>query len=153
MEAKLAQQLAFVEQAPLYGILIDLRKAYDAMDRGRCLAILVDAEVGPNAVRLIANFWEGGQLYCRAARYFGRAFKAKRGITQGDPLSPTIFNLMVDAVVRAWLMEVHGTMTFDDVRRLLAVFYADDGLIVARNPAVLQQAFDSLCAHFDRVGL
>ena len=44
-------------------------------------------------------------------------------------------------------------MAFDNIRRLLAVFYADDGLIVARGPAVLQRAFDSRCAHFDRVGL
>ena len=35
MEAKLAQQLAYREQRPLYGIFLDLRKAYDAMDRGR----------------------------------------------------------------------------------------------------------------------
>ena len=31
IEAKLTQQLAFVEQCPLYGIFINLRKAYDAM--------------------------------------------------------------------------------------------------------------------------
>ena len=41
MEAKLAQQLAFVEQAPLFVIFIDLRKAYDAMDRERCIEIYV----------------------------------------------------------------------------------------------------------------
>ena len=46
MEAKLVQQLAFVKQCPLYGIFIDLRKAYDAMDRGRCLEILRDCGVG-----------------------------------------------------------------------------------------------------------
>ena len=27
-------------QTPLYGIFIDLRKAYDAMDRDRCLEIM-----------------------------------------------------------------------------------------------------------------
>ncbi|KAL7548851.1 hypothetical protein ACHAWF_012112, partial [Thalassiosira exigua] len=32
LEAKLAQQLAYLEQCPLYGIFIDLRKAFDAMD-------------------------------------------------------------------------------------------------------------------------
>ncbi|KAL7550925.1 hypothetical protein ACHAWF_014991, partial [Thalassiosira exigua] len=37
LEAKLAQQLAWLEQHPLYGIFIDLRKAFDAMDRERCL--------------------------------------------------------------------------------------------------------------------
>ena len=34
-EVKLAQQLAYIEQVPLYGIFIDLRKSYDAMDRGQ----------------------------------------------------------------------------------------------------------------------
>ena len=33
----------------------------------------------------------------------GAAFKGTRGVTQGDPLSPTIFNVVVDAVVRNWL--------------------------------------------------
>ena len=40
IEEKLAQQLAHLEQAPFFGVFIDLKKAFDAMDRGRCLAIL-----------------------------------------------------------------------------------------------------------------
>ena len=47
LEVKLAQQLAYLEQGPLFGIFIDLKKAYDAMDRGRCLEILVAYGVGP----------------------------------------------------------------------------------------------------------
>jgi hypothetical protein len=50
-------------------------------------------------------------------------------------------------------MEIYGVMEMLDVRRLLACFHADDGLIVARDPALLQRAFDSLYALFDRVGL
>ena len=36
MKVKLQQQLAWVDQEPLYQIYLDLRKAYDALDRGRC---------------------------------------------------------------------------------------------------------------------
>ena len=62
---------------------------------------------------------------------------------------------MVDAIVREWariLQADHG-MGLEDVRRLLACFYADDGLIVARDPGDLQVAFDVLTGLFDRVGL
>ena len=73
------------------------------MDRGRCIGILEGAVVGPKAVRLIKAFWDKAILVCRASGYYGRPFSAGRGVTQGGPLSPTIFNLMVDAIVREWV--------------------------------------------------
>ena len=62
---------------------------------------------------------------------------------------------MVDAIVREWvrvLQEVHG-MGLEDVRRLMACFYADDDMIVARDPEELQVAFDVLTGLFNRFGL
>ena len=32
--------------------------------------------------------------------YYITCFKGARGVTQGNPLSPTIFNVVVDVVVR-----------------------------------------------------
>ena len=43
-------------------------------------------------------------MVARAGGYYGAAFTGARGVTQGDPLSPTIFNVVVDAVVRHWAM-------------------------------------------------
>ena len=48
MEVELQQQFAWVEQEPLYQIYLDLRKAYNALDRERCLKILAGYGVGPN---------------------------------------------------------------------------------------------------------
>ena len=42
-------------------------------------------------------------MVARAGGYYGEAFKGDRGVTHGDPLSPTIFNVVVDAVVRHWI--------------------------------------------------
>ena len=42
-------------------------------------------------------------MAARAGGYYWAAFKGERGVMQGDPLSPTIFNVVVDAVVRQWL--------------------------------------------------
>ena len=42
-------------------------------------------------------------MVVRAGGYYGEAFKGDRGVTQGDLLSPKIFNVVVDAVVRHWM--------------------------------------------------
>jgi hypothetical protein len=44
----------------------------------------------------------------KASGYYGDPFGVTRGVTQGDPVSPTIFNIVVDAVVRYWLSQVCG---------------------------------------------
>ena len=43
-------------------------------------------------------------MMARAGGYYGEAFKGARGVTQGDPLSSTIINVVVvDAMVRHWV--------------------------------------------------
>ncbi|EJK51098.1 hypothetical protein THAOC_29764, partial [Thalassiosira oceanica] len=78
----------------------------DAMDRDRCMEIMEGYGVGPNMMRLIRTFWDEQKLVCRAAKRYGEPFKASRGVTQGGPLSPKIFNIMVDAIVREWIRQL-----------------------------------------------
>ena len=39
----------------------------------------------------------------REVGYYGAAFTGARGELQGDPLFPTIFNVVVDVLVRHWV--------------------------------------------------
>ena len=39
-------------------------------------------------------------MVARMGGYYGAQFQGFWGVTQGDPLSPTIFNVVVEAVVR-----------------------------------------------------
>ena len=49
LEAKLLQQLAALREEVLYVIFLDLHKAYDALERSRCIDILKGYGVGPRA--------------------------------------------------------------------------------------------------------
>ena len=124
----------------LYVIFLDLTKAYDALDRSRCLGILEGYGVGPGARRLLQNYWRRLTMASRAGGYYGKAFKGARGVTQGDPLSPTIFNVVVDAVVRHWL---EGLQTANEEKgatgggHFSAVFYTDDGMVGTSDPVWL----------------
>ena len=103
LETKLAQQLAFLEQVPMYGGFIDLKKAFDVMYRGRYIQILGDRGVGEKALRLITAFWKEAVLVCQAGGSYGHTVKALRSVMQVGPLSPRIFNITADALVRELL--------------------------------------------------
>ena len=110
LKAKLLQQLAVMREEVLYVIFLDLTKAYAALDRSRCLGILEGYGVGPGARRLLRNYWRCLTMAARSGGYYGTAFKGERGVTQGDPLSPTIFNVVVGAVVWHWLEGLQAAM-------------------------------------------
>ena len=78
---------------------MDLHKAYDALDRSRCLEILEGYGVGPRARELLQNYWQRLTMVAQAYGYYRTAFWGERGVTQGDPLFPTIFNVVVDTVI------------------------------------------------------
>ena len=60
------QQLAAMREEVLYVIFLDLTKAYDTLDRSRCLEILEGYGVGPNARRLLNNYWRRLTIVARA---------------------------------------------------------------------------------------
>ena len=85
-------------------------------------------------------------------------FGIDRGVTQGDPASPIIFNVVVDMVLQAVLEEVcspqeaqHG-MGWEAGKNNL-VFYADDGRIVGWDHKWVQDALTVMVEMFWRMGL
>ena len=144
---------------PFFGVFVNLKKAFDAMDRERCLLILEGYGAGPKMVRLIRNFWNQATMVCRASGNYGEPFQAGRGVTQGGPLSPKLFNILVDAVAREWMRELREGSQHNEAETaqlmasFFAVFYVDDAYLASRDPEFLQRALDILVDLFARVGL
>ena len=96
-------------------IFLDLTNAYYALDRSESLEILEGYRVGKRVRRLIRVYWNTSTMVARAVGYYGTGFKGERGVTKGDPLSPIIFNVMVDEVVCHWVtLEVQEAETQGD---------------------------------------
>ena len=97
-------------------------------------------------------------MVARENGYYGTSFKGERGVTQGNILSSTIFNAVVDAVVRHWVTgviadaEARGDLGKEE-RHQAALFYAYHGMVASSVPQLLQGAFNTLVGLFDRVGL
>ena len=59
IETKLKMQLAFRQQIPYFQVFIDLKKAYDTLDRKQTIKILEGYGVGPRTIRLLKTIWSG----------------------------------------------------------------------------------------------
>jgi hypothetical protein len=107
-------QLAHTRGIPLYQIFLDLSKAYDTLDRTRTLQILQAYGMGEKMLRVIANFWKSLKVVAKQQGYHGEPFRAERGTRQVDIVSPRIFNIVVNTVIRAWYhkLESEGQLPF-----------------------------------------
>ena len=79
-------------------------------------------------------------------------------MTQGDLVLPKLFNIIVDAVVRATLQEIcvpqeaqHGFWCLAGEHNIC--FYEDDGLIERQDTIWVQAALTKMVIMFERVGL
>jgi hypothetical protein len=79
-------------------------------------------------------------VVARQGGYHSSAFSAGRGVTQGDIPSPTIFNVVCDAMIRAWKVGViDGHITYSDGggaihEEIAAMLYVDDDLLASNQP-------------------
>ncbi len=159
IEAKLAQQLAHLKQMPFFGVFIDLRKAFDAMDCGQYIEILALHGVGPKMLCLIRNSWDSATNISWTKGNYGQPFKTGRGVTQGGPLSAKLFNIVVNAVVWEWMRLMHTTINNTDgnlaecITGLFVVFYVKDGYIASCDAEFLQEALNILVKTFKHIGL
>ena len=148
MELKLHQQLRMKKDEPLYMVFLDLKKAYYSLNRERALEILRRYGVGRNILRILSTVWESDTLAPRRAGYFGKSFRPQRGVRAGDTVSPTIFNICVDAVVRHWRQHFQPTELEE-----FALFYVDDGLLAGPDKERVQEGMNRVAAAFEKLGL
>ena len=142
----------------MYVIFLDLHKAYDALYKSRCLEILEGYGVGTRSCRILRTYWSRLRMVAKAGGYYEAKFKGARGVIQGDPLSPTIFNVVVDAVVQHLVSVMldsaeewggHG----QECRHQNALFYAYYGVVSTPDPQWIQGYFSTLVGLIYRVGL
>ena len=101
-----------------------------------CWRFLEGYGVGPNVLGLLEFYWDHQYCVAKCGKYHGETFVSYRGATQGGVVSPTLFNVLVDVVVRKWWTDVMDDMTTtnsglqgDDVVCMSSIFYANDGAI------------------------
>ena len=87
-----------LHQNKLNGVIfkIDFEKAYDKVNWEFLQQTLRMKGFSKKWCTLIRNFVSGGSVAIKVNNDTGRYFQTKKGLRQGDPLSPILFNIVAD---------------------------------------------------------
>ena len=93
-----------------------------------------------------------------AGGYYRAEFQGFRGVTQGDPLYPTISHVVVDSVERHWAAVLEESKGGQEGHRREGqhrgyFVYSDDGMLASTELEWLQGAFNTLARLSNRVRL
>jgi len=88
-----------VKQA-VYGCFVDLRKAYDSVDRETLWKVLQHYGIDGDLLDMIKLLYKNTRTAIRVGDGRTEEFSLKAGVKQGCVLSPLLFNIYLDFVVR-----------------------------------------------------
>ena len=89
--------------------LIDYAKAFDCVDQNKLWKILQDMVIPDYWTCLLRNLYAGQEATVRTGHGTTDSFQMGKGVCQGSILSPCLFNLYAEYIMRyAWLEEAQA---------------------------------------------
>ena len=120
-------------------VFFDFAAAFPSLAHEYMLDVLRSLQVPPEVIRFVANLYTGNGCKIAAAGALYDGFCVRAGIRQGCPLSPLLFALCGDLLLR----RLHSSLPEDLLRG-----YADDTALVADDVLKSTAAFVPLFTEF-----
>ena len=140
-------------QKNIYFCFIDYAKAFDYMDHNELWKILKEMRISDHLTCLLRNLYAGQEATVRTGHRTTDCFQIGKGVHQGYILSPCLFNLYAEYIMRnAGLDEAQaGIKTAGrDINNLR---YADDTTLMAESEEKLKRLLMKLKEESEKVGL
>lgn len=134
----------------IYIASLDVMKAFDSVSHQAIRDTLRDAGVPARMVGYIMNSYGESVTKLKGKDWTSRPIRPGRGVKQGDPLSPMIFNLIINRLF-AMLPEEVGLKIGET--KLNAMGFADDLILMATTPMGLQSMLDTSAGYLQKCGL
>jgi len=127
----------------VYICFVDYEKAFDRVDWRRLLHALRRMGIDWRDRRLIGNLYIGQKMRIRIDGEYSEPGNVGRGVRQGCPLSPLLFNIYIEELVREAVEDMEEGIKVGG-RWIKALRFADDQAMLARNQKGLQEMMDRL---------
>jgi hypothetical protein len=117
---------------------LDYEKAYDKVNREFMFEMLESRGFSPRWLKTLKSLLNKGSMGVRINDENSDFFLTSKGVRQGDPISPILFNFMADVFTRMLIKaashgHISGIMQSMTNTGVISLQYADDTLLFLKN--------------------
>ena len=141
-----------VELKPLSLVFLDVSKAFDSVSHASLFLAAKRMGVPGPFVEYLRCLYSEAATRLQVGEKLSVPLAQNRGVKQGDPLSPILFNCIIDWAIEALDLEI-GVRVGDDGPRLNHLAFADDIVLMARSKIGIQHLSQQLEGALGHCGL
>ncbi len=133
---------------------LDLRNAFGSVPHELILITLSHLGVPDSVVNLVNNIYTNATTEVKTPAGSTSGIPMNAGVKQGCPLSPILFNLCIEIIIRAIATKGHNIGPVKHYNGEISVLaYADDLVLIAKNKHKLQLLLDAASVTANLIGL
>ena len=116
----------------LYTCFVDFQKAFDSVWHDGLFRKLENKGINGNFLKLIKNIYSKTKCAVKINNKTTHFFNYDKGVQQGNPLSPLLFNLYINDIFD--ILKNEGALNLDNQKTFNALMYADDLISMSSTP-------------------
>ena len=132
-----------------YAFFLDIRKAYDTVWRDGLWVKLWDMVVKGRMWHAIKNMYEASRSAILLEGEKLAAFRVEAGVAQGCSLSPILFSVFINDLLKA-VEEAGLGIEISSGKRIGGMLFADDFVGVSESRESLQKLFDVVYGYYNK---
>ena len=140
-------------QKNIYFCFIDYPKAFDCVDHNKLWKILKEMGIPEHLTCLLRNLYAGQEATVRIGHGTTDWFQTGKGVRQGWILSPCLFNLYAEYIMRNAGLEEAQAGIKTAGRNIINLRYADDTTLMAESEEELKSLLMKVKEEKEKVGL
>ena len=140
-------------QKNIYFCFIDYAKAFDCVDHNKLWKILQEMGIPDHLTCLLRNLYAGPEATVRTGYGTTHWFQIGKGVCQGCILSPCLFNLYAEYIVRNAELEEAKSGIKIARKNINNLRYADDTILTAESEEELKSLLMKVKEESEKVGL